>query len=69
MKSIILKKIKNDLKKADLVSYPYLNLSFDECYLLYDKNNIIVQKGLTRINGIYTSWIKETIILKNEKDI
>lgn len=61
-----LKIVKKQLKNGKQ-TYPFMELSIEECYRLYDKENITVEKESANIDYLNTTQLRDCIVLGCEQ--
>ena len=61
--------MKYDIKRDGEAKYPYLELTLEECYRLYDRSHIIVQASTCEMSHflIDGTYMKDCILVKKEE--
>lgn len=62
--------MKYDIKRDGEAKYPYLELTLEECYRLYDRSHIIVQASTCEMCYCFSdrTYQKDCILVKKEED-
>ena len=61
--------MKRDIKRDGEAKYPYLELTLEECYRLYDRSHIIVQASTCEMCYCFSdrTYQKDCILVKKEE--